>query len=66
MKADLNSTCKDASMILEIQKMVFHITQVVYAESMSTSYFYLDQVSNKQVSVAITHNLVCQIFSLST
>lgn len=46
-------------MILEIQKLASHMTQVIYAGSMLASYFYLDQgknnqVKNKKFPIAIT------------
>lgn len=52
-------------MILGIQKMVSHLTQVIYAGSiLAQSYFYLDQVKNKKLPIAITHNLFYQLFPL--
>ncbi|KAG0789752.1 hypothetical protein G6F57_005979 [Rhizopus arrhizus] len=63
-KAILNNICKDANMIMELQKWISHIAQVIYTDSMFTSYFYLEQVKSKQVPAAITHNLVYQLFLL--
>lgn len=63
IKANLNNICEDANIILEIQKIVSHITQVIYAGSMLATYFYLNQVKNKQVIAAITPNLIYPLFS---
>lgn len=41
MKVNLNNTCMDANMILEIQKLVSHIIQAVYTEYMFANHFYL-------------------------
>ena len=49
--------------MLEIQKLISHVIQVVYAESMFANYFYLDQIKSKQVAAAITHNLAYRLFS---
>lgn len=49
---------------MELQKWISHIAQVIYTDSMFTSYFYLEQVKSKQVPAAITHNLVYQLFLL--
>lgn len=59
----MNNTCKDANMVLEIQKLASHITQVIHAEPIFANYFYLGQVKNRQVPAAIIHKLVYQLFS---
>ncbi|EIE75719.1 hypothetical protein RO3G_00423 [Rhizopus delemar RA 99-880] len=66
IKANLNNTCKDTTMILKIQKLVSHTAQVIYTGFMFADYFYPYQVKNKQVPATITHSLVYQLFSLFT
>ncbi|KAG1057185.1 hypothetical protein G6F43_000964 [Rhizopus delemar] len=66
IKANLNNTCKGATMILKIQKLVSHTAQVIYTGFMFADYFYPYQVKNKQVLATITHSLVYQLFSLFT
>lgn len=51
-------------MVLEVQKLASHIIQVIHAEPMFANYFYLDQVKNRRVPAAITHNLIYQLFSI--
>ena len=41
IKSNLNNTCKDANMILKVQKLVPHLTLVVYAGSLFANYFYI-------------------------
>lgn len=57
-ETSLSNTCKNTNMILEVQKLAFLITQAIYTGSMFANYYYHDRVKNRQVSAAITHNLV--------
>ncbi|CEP15549.1 hypothetical protein [Parasitella parasitica] len=62
----LINCCKYESVVSEIQKLVAHITQVVFAGSIFANYCYLVQVQNKEVPSEIDQNLIYQLFSVLT
>ncbi|CEP12890.1 hypothetical protein [Parasitella parasitica] len=66
IKTSLINCCKYESVVLEIQKLVAHITQVIFAESIFANYHYIDQVQDKEVPSAINQNLIYQLFSVLT
>ncbi|CEP07070.1 hypothetical protein [Parasitella parasitica] len=63
IKTSLINCCKHESVVSEIQKLVAHITQVVFAGSIFANYHYLGQVQNKEVPSEISQNLIYQLFS---
>ncbi|CEP14738.1 hypothetical protein [Parasitella parasitica] len=66
IKTSLISCCKFEIVVSEIQKLVVHITQLVFAGSIFANYYYLDQVQNKEVLSEINQNLIYQLFSVLT
>ncbi|CEP17568.1 hypothetical protein [Parasitella parasitica] len=66
IKISLIKCCKYKSVVSEIQKLVAHITQVVFAGSIFANYYCLDQIQNKEVPSEINQNLIYQLFFVIT
>ena len=69
IKTNLLNCCKSETMISELQELVAHITQAVYAGSIFANYFYLDEVQKlgeNDIATVINQDTIYALFSQIT
>ncbi|CEI96054.1 hypothetical protein RMCBS344292_10224 [Rhizopus microsporus] len=64
IKTFLANTCKYPKFVILIQEVADHITQLVYASSIFTNYYFLELLENGEELPVVTQNLFYNIFSI--
>ena len=64
IKTFLANTCKYPKFVILIQEVADHITQLVYASSIFTNYYFLKLLENGEELPVVTQNLFYNIFSI--
>ncbi|CEI85579.1 hypothetical protein RMCBS344292_00039 [Rhizopus microsporus] len=64
IKTPLAKTCRYPKFVTLIQEVVDHITQLVYASSIFTNYYFLELLENGEELPVVTQNMFYNIFSI--
>ncbi|CEG81881.1 hypothetical protein RMATCC62417_16025 [Rhizopus microsporus] len=64
IKTSLANTCRYPKFVILIQRVVDHITQLVYAGSIFANYYFLELLENGEELPVITQNLFYNILSV--